>query len=273
MKAYIELQGPRNAIIDRIAGFVKSGNREIWLGGRNLSIYGVETHGKPVLPRLLEQIASINGDFMVMVGSLNPRYITQQVLSDLIRAYNNRKIYKFLHLQLHSGDNDILARMKCGYDAEDFIDISRSFRDAYRTSIETDVVLGFPGETDLQFRKTMQVINFVKPDSVNISTFNSSPSSILSELREITRDVLAERIRKLTNLCDNISYERNRECLDWKGEIIVTEEGEKPGQWVGRNFAYKPVVINRSGNMLGKRIKIKVVDASPHILSGFPVRD
>lgn len=213
----------------------------------------------------------MDGRFFVRNGMMNPDHV-KRMLADLISSYNGKKIYKFIHIPVQSGDNDILKAMIRNYSAQEFEEIVEAFRDAFKITIWTDIIVGFPGETEEQFRNTLNLLKRNKPDWVNISRYAMRPDTLASELKQITTEVVKERTRIATNTVDIIALERNREWLDWRGDILISERGKKEGQWIGRNFAYKPVIINKSGNLLGKMVKVKIIDAVPTTLVGWPIK-
>jgi len=262
---------PKNKIIDEITSSINSGCKEIWLTSQDTGAYGLDTHDKSKLPDLLEDISKIYGKFFTRVGMLNPNNINP-VLSDLIKSFNSKKIYKFIHIPIQSGNNDILKAMNRFYTREEFIEITKSFRDAFRCTIWTDIIVGYPGETEEQFQDSLELIRIIEPDWVNISRFAKRDGTEAAKLKQLNTEEMKRRTSMMTDLVNSISLKRNKEWLNWQGDILITESGKKDGQWIGRNFAYKPVVINKSGNLLGKTIKVKIIDAIPSTLVGWPIK-
>lgn len=262
---------PKNKILEEISLSVKNGCKEIWLTAQDTAGYGLDLYNKSKLPELLKDITKIPGNFFVRVGMANPDNILP-VLPELINAYNNKKIYKFLHIPVQSGDDDILKEMGRKYTAKQFEDVVTEFKKAFRTTIWTDMIIGYPGESEAQFKNSMSLLKGVRPDYVNISKFGKRPGTPADKLEQLKSEIVKRRSRIATGLVSQIALEKNKEWLDWEGEILITKKGKKPGQWLGRNFAYKPVLINKSGNLLGKMLKVKIIDASPAILTGWPIK-
>jgi len=263
---------PKPRIIKEIELSLKGGCKEIWLTSQDCSAYGKDKEKESQLPTLLENIKKISGNFNVRVGMSNPNHILP-VLPDFIKAYNGKKIYKFLHIPIQSGDDKILKQMNRFYGVRDFEEIVDSFRESYRMNIWTDIIVGYPGETDTQFKNTLRLLKKVKPDYSNISRFAKREGTEAAKLQQLPTDEMKRRTAMATNLIQNIALEKNKEWIGWTGEILITERGKKPGQWIGRNLSYKSVVINRRGNLLGDRIKVKIIDAIPTTLVGWPLRD
>ena len=153
---------PKELILDRVKKAVSEGVREVWITSQDNGAYGLDI--KTNLAELLEEICRVDGDFMVRVGMMNPNH-AMRILEPLIEAYQDRKVFKFLHLPLQSGDDDVLRRMNRYYTVEDFIEVVESFREAIpRITLATDIICGFPGESEEAFERTMRVIEDVKPD-------------------------------------------------------------------------------------------------------------
>ncbi len=262
---------PKVKIIDEISSCVSSGCREIWLTAQDTGAYGLDKYDQPQLPKLLKEISKIPGNFFTRIGMMNPSHV-KTMLSDLIEALNSRKIYKFIHIPIQSGNNEILEQMNRQYTVEDFEEIAKSFRDAFRCTIWTDLIIGYPGETDEQFKDSLEFIKRIEPDWVNISRFAKREGTEAAKLKQLDTDVMKKRTSIASDLVENMALRQNKQWIDWQGEILITEKGKKPGQWIGRNFAYKPVVINKSGDLLGKIIKVKIIDAVPSTLVGWPIK-
>lgn len=261
---------PKNKILDEISSSVKTGCKEIWLTSQDNAAYELDTHERSQLPELLKKISAVDGNFFVRVGMMNPNHVIK-ILSELISAYNNKKIYKFLHLPVQSGDDKVLKDMNRPYSVEDFEEIVSSFNESFRFQLWTDIIVGYPTESEEQFRNTLKLIKRVKPDYVNVSRYGYRPNTPL--LKTLKTEVLKERSRIASSVVRQITLEKNREWIDWRGDILISERGLKKGQWIGRNFAYKPVLINKSGSLLGKIIKVKIIDTSPTYLTGWPVNE
>ncbi|MEM2547004.1 MAG: TRAM domain-containing protein, partial [Candidatus Bathyarchaeia archaeon] len=135
--------------------------------------------------------------------------------------------------------------------------------------VATDVICGFPGETDEAFEKTLKLIEEVKPDVVNISKFFARPKTPAAEMvSSVPFHKINERSAILARLAKEIAFEKNQRWVGWEGEILVDETGKVKGSWVGRNFAYKPVVIREGNSLFGKTVRVQIVEASSTYLIG-----
>jgi tRNA A37 methylthiotransferase MiaB len=193
------------------------------------------------------------------------------MLNELIEAFRCEKVFKFLHLPVQSGDDMVLRRMRRCYTAEDFTEIVGAFRAVFPTvTLATDVICGFPGETEEAFENTLQLIRTVKPDVVNVSKFFARPGTAAAGIREglVEQTEIKRRSAAAAGLAKCISLERNQRWVGWVGDILVDEKGKVPGSWIGRNFAYKPVTVKSSRDLLGETLKIEVVKTFPTHLAG-----
>lgn len=251
---------PMGTIRNAVQDAVQNGCREIWLTSQDTGTYGLDR--RTSLPQLLQEVCSVEGDFFVRVGMMNPT-LANNLLQPLIAAFKNKKIFKFLHIPLQSGSNSVLAAMKRGYKVETFRKIVDEFRKQLpQITIATDIICGFPTETEEDFEQTMSIIREFQPDVVNVSRFWPRQGTAAAAMKKLPDAIVMERSRRLHTIAKNIALERNRRWLGWKGRVIVDEKGKAPGTFVGRNFAYKPVVIRSSRNLLGRIPQVKVTGAA-----------
>jgi tRNA A37 methylthiotransferase MiaB len=145
------------------------------------------------------------------------------------------------------------------YSVDEFKSLVKEFKTKIpELTLSTDMICGFPGETSDAFSRSLQLIKEVQPDIVNISKFFPRPRTPAEKMSQIDVLEIKARSRALAMLVRQVSLERNRRWLGWAGKILVDEKG-KGRSWVGRNFAYKPVVVKSGRKLLGKFLNIKVV--------------
>jgi len=254
---------PISSIVKKLKNAVSEGVKEIWLTSQDNGAYGFDI--KTNLANLLKECCKVSGRFFIRVGMMNPAHVLK-ILSDLIEAYEDERIFKFVHLPVQSGDNEVLKMMNRKYTVEEFKEIVRRFRERMpNITIATDVICGFPGESREAFEKTMKLIEEVKPDIVNISKFFPRPNTSAARMKQINSKEVAFRSRMMTHLANRISLERNLSWVGWEGEILIDEKGPRDS-WVGRNFAYKPIVIKSDENLLGKIIEVRIIEAHVNYL-------
>jgi MiaB/RimO family radical SAM methylthiotransferase len=225
----------------------------------------LEKQEKTGLPELLKEILGIEKDFFLRLGMMNPEHVLP-VLDELIKVYKNKKIFKFLHLPVQSGNDSILGLMKRRYHVDDFRKIISEFReDIPGITISTDIIVGFPTETDAQFQDSLNLVKELRPDVLNISRFQPRYGTEAAKMEgQVDGGVSKDRSRLLTDIFTNISRMNNERWIGWEGDILIDEKG-KDGSWVGRNFAYKPIII-KGDHDLGEIVKVKVENITPYDL-------
>lgn len=255
----------RSCSIDEVAARVRrdliSGAKEVWLTGQDMACYGRDLGVN--LADLLQAVCEIDGEFLIRVGMMTPNLV-MDMLPDLINAFQDEHIFKFLHLPVQSGDDGVLKRMNRLYSVDDFKHIVQAFRKIIPSiTLATDVICGFPGESRESFKRTLQLIEEVKPDIVNVSKFFPRPRTAAEKMTpKVSPSEVRKRSRQMANLAKRIAFENNSKWMNWRGAILFDERGKRPNTLVGRNFAYKPVAV-RSGDetLLGTRVEIQVVKA------------
>jgi MiaB/RimO family radical SAM methylthiotransferase len=261
---------PSEMIVREISSAMKFGAKEFWLTGQDVSAYGLDEHEKSALPSLLESIAgSVPGRYMVRVGMVNPRHAMGSA-NELLRAFRHDNVFKFLHLPVQSGSNRVLGKMNRGYSAEDFVEIVEKFRRHFpQITIWTDIIAGFPGEENEDFELTTSLIRETMPDFVNVSQFSCHPKTPAAAMLQVSSQLKKERSSALSELARKTALEKNMKWIGWEGEVLVDEYRRDRSNWIGRNFAYKPVAIKTSKRLsLGSFVKVRVAGARATCLIG-----
>ena len=258
-------------IVREIKSDIKSGCKEVWLSSTDNGCYGrdIDTN----LVDLLQACCSIEGNFKIRVGMMNPMYLPA-ILDRMVSLFcENDKLFKFLHIPVQSGSDRILRKMKRGHTSKTFIDTVQAFRDKIpEMTISTDIIVGFPSETEDDFKQTINLLERSQPDVVNISRYAARPKTEASGWKEmkVSSQVSKERSEYLHDLTRRIAKKRNSIWREWQGEIVIDETGKVIQ---GRNYAYKPVVISSSTSsstanaadrqiLLGDIVNVKIFDFS-----------
>jgi threonylcarbamoyladenosine tRNA methylthiotransferase CDKAL1 len=244
---------------------VKDDVKEIWLTSQDLGCYGFDINTN--LPTLLKELISVSGDFKIRIGMMNPNHLIK-IKDELLNIFNHQKIFKFLHLPLQSGNNEILKSMNRKYMVEEYLQLVNEFKEkVYGISLSTDVIVGFPMETDDQFWDTQTVIRKISPDAVNISRYWPRPGTKAAKMKQLQGDEIKRRSRVLTDISYNIIKMQNEKWLGWQGWIIVDEKGKEDNQWKCRNDNYKQIIVE--GNFkLGDILKVNIKNTSRFFLQG-----
>jgi len=242
---------PMDAIRNDVKEHLKSGCREIWITSNDTGAYMVEQGGKQKIVELLDNILSIPMDFMLRVGMMNPGN-TITVLDELIEIYKNPKMFKFLHIPIQAGNNEVLKQMNRRYSVEDFVKIVEAFRkEIPDITISTDIIVGFPTETEEQFNDSLNLIKKIRFDTVNISRYAAREGTIAAKMNQIPPEILKERSREMTKVFYEIMLERNREWIGKKCKIIID----------------RPVIV-KGNYRLGDILDVEIFDATKFDLRG-----
>jgi MiaB-like tRNA modifying enzyme len=255
---------PADSIIEDARRALEGGCREIWVTAEDTAAYHF---GDTRLPQLLEELSGLLDRFFIRVGMMNPDQ-AGPILDKLVEAYSSEKVFKFLHVPVQSGNDEVLRRMKRRYNVEDFRRIVARFRDSFPgLSISTDIICGFPGETEEQFADSLRLVEEIEPDVLNISRFWPRPGTEAEGLDgQLHGRDTKRRSRMLSALWRRLSFERNRGWTGWRGDILIDEAGQG-GSVVGRNFAYKPVVLPEPVD-LGEFVEVEITGAERGYLLG-----
>jgi MiaB-like tRNA modifying enzyme len=243
-------------------------SKEVWLTSQDNAVYGFDL--KTNLASLLQELCKINGKYRIRVGMMNPRFI-KGFLPELLKSFESKKVYKFFHIPLQSGSNEVLFKMKRFYTVEEFYSIIEKIKKKFfNATISTDIIVGFPGETEKQFNETMKAIKELKPTIVNISRFGLRPNTFAVKLsNQLHGRIKKERSRKLSRLCRKIAFDNHKALVGEKGVVLFTEKG-KNNFFVGRNENYVQVIVKSNKNLLGKFVKVEFIKNSTHYLIGRP---
>ena len=250
-------------IVRQVQTEIKEGCKEVWLTSTDNGCYGLDIGTD--LPTLVNAVSEIQEDFMIRVGMMNPMYMPR-IKQKLIESYDNDKVFKFLHLPVQSGSDKVLNDMKRGHTSETFREIVKRTKDRFDDfTISTDIIVGFPSETEEDFQKTLTLLDETKPDVVNLSKYSARPGTDAAELKQIDAAEVKRRSKIIFQQISKLSMESNRKWIGWKGKVLfdeTTEEGIK-----GRNFAYKPVFVD--GDIkIGRSYIVEIIDATVKRLVG-----
>ncbi|MBU0536072.1 MAG: tRNA (N(6)-L-threonylcarbamoyladenosine(37)-C(2))-methylthiotransferase [Nanoarchaeota archaeon] len=251
---------PAEKIIAEIRSALDNGCKEIWLTSQDLASY---EHG---LPDLLEDIGQLPGKFFVRLGMMNPDKVLP-MLDELIDVFKSKKIFKFIHIPVQSGNDEILKKMNRRYSVDDFRKIVSKFRKAFpKITIATDIICGFPGETDAQFQDSLDLIKEIKPEVLNRSRFWPRPGTPAEKMKDqVHGRITKQRSQELEKVHIELAEKKNKKLIGWEGKVLVDEKGKKgTGTFVARNEFYRPVVIKPGKKKinLGDFIDVKINDAT-----------
>jgi len=250
-------------IVRQVQTEINEGCKEVWLTSTDNGCYGFDIGTD--LPSLINAVVDIPNEFMIRVGMMNPMYMPR-IKEKLIESFDNDKVFKFLHIPVQSGSDKVLHDMKRGHTAGTYREIVNKVKQRFSEfTISTDIIVGFPSETEEDFQKTVSLLDETKPDVVNLSKYSARPGTDAAELKQIDAAEVKRRSKIIFQQISKLSMESNRKWIGWKGKVLfdeTTEEGIK-----GRNFAYKPVFVD--GDIkIGQSYTVEIIDATVKRLVG-----
>ncbi len=250
-------------IVRQVEEEIKDGCKEVWLTSTDNGCYGIDLGSD--LPSLIDSVSEITQDFMIRVGMMNPMYMPK-IRNSLLKSYQSDKVFKFLHVPVQSGSDQVLNDMKRGHTVNTFRDIAKRFRDKFsRFTISTDIIVGFPTESEDDFVKTVDLLRDIRPDIVNLSKYSKRPGTDAAEWDQISPMEIKRRSSIISDLINQISLENNQKWIGWSGDVLFDEMTE--GGIKGRNFAYKPIFVKDSVE-IGQKLSVKITEATKHSLLG-----
>jgi threonylcarbamoyladenosine tRNA methylthiotransferase CDKAL1 len=227
--------------------------KEVWLTSQDTGCYGFDK--KYNIATLLNEIDKINRLFWTRVGMGNPNNFIK-VLDESIEAFKSDKVYKFLHLPVQSGSNQVLKHMKRGYTVEEYEEVVSAFRAAFpELTLSTDVIVGYPTETEDDFEATLKTVRNTRPSISNISRFWSRKGTPAAELKQLSHQIRKERAKILSELTNKIQMEDNLKWNKWKGKALIVDYGPKGGL-EARNLYYKPIIVEEGA--VGDWISVEI---------------
>ena len=189
---------PEEKIIENIKNDLKH-VKEIWITSQDNASYGLD-RGKRELPELMKKILELKSKFKIRLGMMNPENVLP-ILSKLIEIYKNEKLKPFLHIPVQSGSNNILKSMNRRYSIKDFLFIVNKFKkEIPDLFLSTDIIVGFPEETEEDFQETLNIIKKIKPQQVNVSRFWSLKGTEAEKMKQLDVKIVKQRTKTLMNL-------------------------------------------------------------------------
>ncbi|MCK5398338.1 MAG: tRNA (N(6)-L-threonylcarbamoyladenosine(37)-C(2))-methylthiotransferase [Thermoplasmata archaeon] len=256
---------PIEDIKQRLEMLVARGCVEIQVCAQDTAVYGADIGSN--LGKLIDELETVHGNFMIRIGMMNPANVKKH-LDDILQAYESEKVFKFLHLPVQSGSDSVLEAMNRGYKTQDFDDIVEAFRDRFpEMALSTDIIVGFPNETDKDFQASLNLIKRSKPDLINITRFSSRPDTEAHEMaNSVFPGIARNRSKELTTLRFKITGENYRRILGQKVKGLASECLIE-GTTIMRTENYKPIVVSDKLE-LGKWYEIEITGVERVYLKG-----
>nr|KXH77510.1 MAG: hypothetical protein AM324_00010 [Candidatus Thorarchaeota archaeon SMTZ1-83] len=257
-------------IRDVVERCVHLGYREIRLTSQDAGVFGHDT-GEDLV-KLLATLDGIDGAHMYRLGMFNPNLVLESI-DDIVEVMTSDHYFKFFHVPLQSGSDRILESMARQYTVDQWRLITGMIRKRIpRATIATDIIVGFPGESNDDFELTLELLESIRPSVVNISKYGDRPGTRASKSTEkVDTSIKKARSRQLSDSVHQMVTQENETWIGWSGRVIVTEPGPKGGT-VCRNSAYKPIVVHEDLKF-GTIVQVEVVSAHRTHLAAQKCRD
>jgi tRNA-2-methylthio-N6-dimethylallyladenosine synthase len=261
-----EVSRPLSDIVAEVESVVEHGAKEVVLLGQNVDSYGRGLPGEPALADLLEGLNRVDGLARIRFLTSHPKDMSDGLIEAVARL---DKVCENIGLPFQAGADDILKSMHRGYTNAQYRRLVERIRRAVPdVALSTDVIVGFPGETEERYRKSREMLEDVRFDTVHIACY--SPRAGTLAARELVDDVLAaekvKRRKELEALQEKIASEINSELGGRTVEVLV--EGRKKGKWWGRTRTDKLVFFTDPVDHLGQLVNVCVESTSPWSLQG-----
>ena len=266
----MERSVPLHEIVQDVKKYTEKGYKEILFLGQNVNSYGSDLADETDnFAKLLRESAKIEGDFWIKYVSPHPKDFTDEVIEAIA---DNSKIARMLHLPLQSGSTKILNAMNRGYTKEEFITLAKKIKEKIPDiGLTTDIIVGFPGETEEDFQDTMDVVNEVGFENAFMFMYSKrsgTPAATMEE--QVDEQVKSERLQQLMRLQNYKAKEESQKYLGKTVKVLVEGPSRKnPEMLTGRTSTHKIVLFKSSRTDLkGKFVNTKIYEAKTWTLYG-----
>jgi tRNA-2-methylthio-N6-dimethylallyladenosine synthase len=254
-------------IVQEVRELALAGYREITLLGQNVNSYGKGLEGDVGFPALLKRINEISGIERIRFVTSHPRDLSD----DLITALRDLpKVCESLHLPVQSGSDGMLKAMNRRYSREEYlVKITKLRQEVPDIALTTDIIVGFPGETEQDFEMTMQLLKGIRYDGIFAFKYSQRPGTAALRLSgHLPDDVKEQRLEQVLALQKEISGQKNRGHIGTKKEILIDGYSKKGGKLTGRTRGNKAVNVAADASLIGCLAMVKIVSAGANSLTG-----
>ena len=264
-----EVSRPSEKIITEIQALVRQGVKEVMLLGQNVNSYGKMSAGEISFAELLQRVDAIEDLERIRFTTSHP----QDLSPELIDAFATlAKLCKHLHLPVQSGSDSVLARMRRGYTRREYLDrLQRLQARSFGVALSTDIIVGFPGETEDEFGDTLELLRQVGYDEIYSFVYSPRPQTVSGKIfhDDIPNEIKKDRLARVQNLQREISLNKNRQKIGNVEEILVEGRSKlKNGQIMGRTDTNRIVNVEGPETLIGKFVSVRITGATATSLLG-----
>ncbi len=264
-----EISRPSDNIINEIRELTGQGAREVMLLGQNVNSYGKTGQGELTFAELLHKINEIDGLDRIRFTTSHPQDLSPQ----LIDAYAVLgKLCEHLHLPVQSGSDTVLQRMRRGYSRKEYMDRIHRLRDRCpEVALSTDIIVGFPGETDDEFETTLEILEKMEYDEIFAFKYSPRPQTVAVKIHsdDVPEETKKSRLQTVQVLQKEISLRKNRQLIGRVEKILLEGESKlNTDQMMGRTRTNKVVNVEAPKGLVGKTLEVRITGASANSLIG-----
>ncbi|MGB5058659.1 MAG: MiaB/RimO family radical SAM methylthiotransferase, partial [Candidatus Promineifilaceae bacterium] len=264
-----ERSRPVGEIAAEVRSLVAQGVKEVMLLGQIVDRYGYDVADGPDLADLLRVINGIDGLERIRFLTSHPNYMTDKIL----RAVADLpKVMPQIEIPIQAGDDDVLREMKRGYTADEYRRLVFRIRQIIPdVAIHNDIIVGFPGETAVQFQKTYDLLRELELDKVHLARYSPRPGTVSARrlVDDVPEDEKRRRFQMIEQLQKEIGEKKNKRWLGETVEVLVEEQ--QKGRWRGRTPQSKLVFFDDPRDLKGQLVRVQIQHTGPWSLSGVAV--
>jgi tRNA-2-methylthio-N6-dimethylallyladenosine synthase len=261
-----ERSHPPETVVAEVRGLVAEGCREVTLLGQTVNAYGRDLTPPTDLAELLHRVNDVDGLARIRFTTSNPYNLTPKLIAAMRDV---PKVCEWFHLPLQSGSDRVLERMNRGYTRAEYLDLIAALRDAVPDiALSTDLIVGFPGETEADFEATLEMVERVQYDNVFAFRYSRRPGTPAAEMRDqIPEDEKARRNARLLAVVERVTAARSGRLAGQVVEVLVDGISKRhPGELSGRTRCNRVVNFDGGGAAVGDVVTVRVTDVMPHSL-------
>ena len=261
-----QVSRPVDELVHEVQLLVDRGVKEVTVLGQTVDAYGLDLPGKPDLGYLLAQLNDVAGLERIRFLTSHPSFFTDEIIHAVADL---PKVCEHINLPVQAGDDEVLKAMRRPYTRQEFKDLVGRIRDIVpHSSLATDIIVGFPGETGEQFQRTVDLIAELRPDKVHCAAYSPRPGTIAGRTMEddVSKEEKTRRRVQLEDLQQGILTEINSALLGQEVDILV--EGRRDGKWHGRTRTDKLVFFQSEDEYLGQLVNLNITKTGPWSLQG-----
>ncbi|XP_035979450.1 threonylcarbamoyladenosine tRNA methylthiotransferase isoform X1 [Halichoerus grypus] len=261
---------PIDELVERARQSFQEGVCEIWLTSEDTGAYGRDIGTN--LPALLWKLVEVIPEgAMLRLGMTNPPYILEH-LEEMAKILNHPRVYAFLHIPVQSASDTVLMEMKREYCVADFKRVVDFLKEKVPgITVATDIICGFPGETDQDFQETVKLVEEYKFPSLFINQFYPRPGTPAAKMAQVPAQVKKQRTKDLSRVFH--SYNPYDHKIGERQQVLVTEESFDSKFYVAHNRFYEQVLVPKNPTFMGKMIEVDIYESGKHFMKGQPVSD